>query len=72
MTCKEIRAQQLEDLKQDGLDSVEYHVSMLDGSFLPYKTFTFETKADALHKYDELLREGVRPGFLRRWISTTF
>ena len=65
MTCKELREKQLDELK-DGLDEVVYHVITLSyGSFIPQTRYTFNTIQEAKAKKAELIRLGMKPGFIR-------
>lgn len=74
MTCKEMRAQQLEALK-DGIDEVVYCIDILNyGSFTVNETLTFETLEEAKAQYDNLVkpRGPYYPGFLRKYAKVTF
>lgn len=65
MTCKEIRAAQLDELKK-GISEGKYIVSTLSktGSFRPIETFTYETLNQAIEKYNQL-SASIPSGFLR-------
>ena len=65
MTCKEIRAAQLDELKK-GTSEGKYIVSILSksGSFRPIETFTYETLNQAVEKYNQLSAY-IPSGFLK-------
>lgn len=65
MTCKEIRAAQLDELK-NGISEGKYIVSILSkaGSFRPVETFTYETLNQAVEKYNQL-SASIPSGFLK-------
>ena len=65
MKCKEIRAAQLEDLKNGVMPGL-FCVEILNGAFQPWKVFKFETREEAEKKYAEL--ETIYcGGFLRKY-----
>ena len=71
MKEKEIRAAQLDALKDASPWSVTYVVEVLNGAFEPFKRFTFSTMEDAMRKYDEL-EPVYYGGFLRRYAMVNF
>lgn len=74
MTCKELRAQQLEALK-DGTDEVTYCIDVLSyGNFTVSETYTFQTIQEAKECYENLVkpRGHYYPGFVRKYAKVTF
>lgn len=74
MTCKEMRAQQFEALK-DGIDEVTYCIDILSyGNFTVSETHTFQTMQEANECYETLVkpRGPYYPGFLRKYAKVTF
>lgn len=74
MTCKEIRAHQLEELK-DGLDECTYCIDVLSyGNFNVSETITFQTLKDAKEYYQSLVkpRGPYYPGFVRCYARVPF
>ena len=72
MTCKQIRNNQLEELKQaDNISTATYRVEVLNGAFLPAHVWDFETMEAAEQKY-QLLRAARYPGFLRKYAMISF
>ena len=71
MKEKEIRAAQLDALKDASPYSVKYVVEIMNGAFKPFKRFTFSTMEDAMRKYDEL-EPVYYGGFLGRYAMVNF
>lgn len=74
MTCKETRADQLEELK-NGIDELTYCIEILNyGSFTVNETLSFETLEEANNQYEKLVkpRGPYYPGFLRKYAKVTF
>lgn len=74
MTCKEMRAKQLDELKS-GIDELIYCIDILGyGTFTVNETLTFDTMEEAEAKYDELVKPHgpYYPGFLRKYAKATF
>lgn len=74
MTCKELRSQQLEELK-DGLDECTYCIDVLSyGNFNVSETITFQTLKDAKEYYQSLVmpRGPYYPGFVRCYARVPF
>lgn len=74
MTRKELRAQQLEALK-DGIDEVTYCIDVLSyGNFTVSETYTFQTIQEAKECYENLImpRGPYYPGFVRKYAKVTF
>lgn len=73
MTMKQIRNNQLDELKQaDNISTADYRVEVLNGAFLPVHVWEFDTMEEAEQKYQELLRAGRYPGFLRKYAVIPF
>lgn len=50
----------------------DYIVEELNDSFLPRRTYRFETAEEATAFYDELVQTGKKPGFLRKYAVVAF
>ena len=50
----------------------DYIVEDLNDSFRPRCTYHFETAEQATAFYDELIRVGKKPGFLRKYAVVAF
>lgn len=71
MTCKELRQQQLEELKS-GIPVLKYRVELLNSSFLPTSHKDYLTKQDAEIAYNEEIAKGRRPAFIRKYAVVPF
>ena len=71
MTIKQERAAALDHLKDNGIGRVLYRVEVLNASFLPSETFTFDTIKEAENKYAALLGEHF-PAFIQKYAVVAF
>ena len=71
MTLKQKRAEQLDSLKNASNASVMFCVDILNGSFIPYKTITFDSLEEAQAEYDKLARI-YYPAFVRKYAKVPF
>lgn len=74
MTCKEIREQQLDELK-DGIDELTYFVEVLGrGTFNVIERYSFESIQEAKECYRNLIKPygPYYPGFVRKYAKVIF
>ena len=73
MTMKQMRSNQLDELKQaDNISTADYRVEILNAGFSPYIVWEFETMEEAEQQYRSLLDGGERPAFLRKYAVIPF
>lgn len=71
MTERQIRAEQLEQLK-NGIHPGKFIVEKLNSSFVVSKKWEYDTQEEAEVKFADLMKSGVHPAFINRYVKFTF
>lgn len=69
MYIKDIRNNQIDELKNNSFGTVKYIVELLNGSFIPYKTVQFDTMEQANKYYNESKEPAA---FIRKYAKISF